>query len=246
MALAVQSVKNFINDSYQLISANSPTVPLQGNDQSKGLQFLNELIDSYSATGLLLTVPKEINFQIVTGQTNVTFTDPTFSPPPTSFPNIAEGRLANLENAFLLLDGVTYPMYDESRNTFKASYKFDPLQGLPRFVIVTYFDNYTDMRLYPAPSQPFQCFVFGKFQLSDLTINGDMSGFPTYYIRFLRYALAKDLAFYKGRSEAWGDKLEAAYIKAEKEMQAVSPMNLNIESDYESLLNGSWRVRAGV
>ena len=38
-----QTVKQFVTDAYQLISANSPTVPLQGNDMLKGVQFLNEL-----------------------------------------------------------------------------------------------------------------------------------------------------------------------------------------------------------
>ena len=54
----VQTVKQFLTDSYQLISANTPTVPLQGNDMSKGLQFLNQLLTSYSATGLMLTIAK--------------------------------------------------------------------------------------------------------------------------------------------------------------------------------------------
>ena len=40
-----QTVKQFVTDAYQLISANSPTVPLQGNDMLKGVQFLNELIE---------------------------------------------------------------------------------------------------------------------------------------------------------------------------------------------------------
>ncbi len=76
--------------------------------------------------------------------------------------------------------------------------------------------------------------------------NDTMSILPTYYIRYLRFALAKDLALYKGRAEAWTEKLEAAFIKAEQDMMSVSSVNLNIETEQESYLNGSWRVRAGV
>ena len=129
MGLPSQSVKAFVDDSYQLVSASSPSVPLQGNDQSKGIQFLNELMSSYSGTGLMTTIAKEVSTVLAIGQQFVTFADPAYTPTA----DIPLGRLSNLQNAWLLLDGVTYPMYDESRNTFFASYKYDPLKGLPRF-----------------------------------------------------------------------------------------------------------------
>ncbi len=88
--------------------------------------------------------------------------------------------------------------------------------------------------------------VYGKFQLADLTQNDTMVSLPTYYIRYLRFALAKDLALYKGRMQAWNELLEASLIKAEQDMMSVSSVNLNIETEQESYLNGSWRVRAGV
>ena len=242
MGLPSQSVKAFVDDSYQLVSASSPSVPLQGNDQSKGIQFLNELMSSYSGTGLMTTIAKEVSTVLAIGQQFVTFADPAYTPTA----DIPLGRLSNLQNAWLLLDGVTYPMYDESRNTFFASYKYDPLKGLPRFVIVTNEVNLTRMRIYPAPSQAFELHIYGKFELATLGPNDTMQSLPAYYRRYLRFALARELAFYKGRNSAWTPDLQAMYDEAFKDMQSVSAINLNIESDYESLLNGSWRVRAGV
>ena len=237
-----QTVKGFVQDSYQLVSASSPTVPLQGNDVSKGVQFLNELMNAYSATGLMTTIAKHITFTLPIAQQEVTFGSPTLIPPP----DVPVGRLSNLQNAWLLLDGVTYPLIDESRNVFFASYKFDPQVGLPRFIIITNETDLTRMRFYPAASQVYQVNVYGKFQLPDLTQNDTMAELPTYYIRYLRFALAKDLAFYKGRSEAWTQKLEDEYREAKKDMESVSSVNLDIETEQESYLNGSWRVRAGI
>jgi hypothetical protein len=237
-----QSVKAFISDSYQLITASSPTVPLHGDDVSKGLQFLNELVSSFSATGLLTPIAQLITYPLSVAQEFVTFGPATLIPTP----NVTLGRLSNLQNSWLLLDNVTYPLIDESRNTFFASYKYDPQLGLPRFVIITNDLNLTTMRLYPAPSQYFLLNVYGKFEPPPLTENSDMSSFPTYQRRFLRFALAKDLSFYKGRTEAWTEKLESEYNKSEKDIYAVSSVNLNIETEQESYLNGSWRVRAGV
>lgn len=255
MTLPVQLVNDFVQDSYQIISASTPTVPLQGNDLQKGIQFLNELVQSYSSSSLRLTIAQEIQLTVQIGQLFVTFADPGFVPLPAwvgnpdygvSPPSYLGGRLSNLENAWLVLDGVTYPLIDESRNVFFGSYKFNPQLGLPRFAIITNDLNYTTMQIYPAPSQQYQLFVYGKFELPLFVSGGNMGNLPLYYIRFLKMALARELAIYKGRSSAWTEKLEARFQELVDEMESVSSMNLVIDSANESYLNGSWRLRAGV
>ncbi len=237
-----QTVKGFVQDSYQLVSSSSPTVPLHGDDMLKGVQFLNELLNAYSATGLMTTIAKEVIFTLPIGQQFITFGSPTQIPTP----DVTSGRLSNLQNAWLVLDNVTYPLIDESRNTFFASYKFDPQVGLPRFVIITNEIDLTRMRFYPAASQVYEVHCYGKFQLPNVTENDTMALLPTYYIRYLRFALAKDLAVYKGRMQAWNGQLEAMLNEAKQDMMSVSSVNLNIETEQESYLNGAWRVRAGV
>jgi hypothetical protein len=246
MPLPAQTVLQFVTQSYQLVTASTPTVGLMGNDFNMGLILLNQLVTSYSGTGQMLTIAKEVFTTIQIGQQFVTFADPAFIAIPPMTINVPEGRLANVENIWLLLDGVTYPMWDESRNSFFSSYKYEPLQGLPRFGIIVNNIDYTTMQIYPAPSQPFELHIFGKFELSILGPNDNMSGFPSYYLRYLQFALAREIAVYKGRNTAWTPLLQSMYQEAYDDMVAVTPVNLNIESDYESLLNGSWRVRAGV
>lgn len=242
MVLAVQTVNEFVTDSYQLVSANSPTVPLQGNDMSKGVQFLNQLYKSYSSSSLLLPIAQKITFNVAIGQQFVTFGDPTYVPTP----DVAIGRLSNLERAWLNLDGVDYPLIDESRGVFFGSYKFQPQQGLPRFVIITNDLNLTTMQLYPAPSQVYTLFVYGKFEPGLFVEGGTMVQLPLYQQLFLQFALAKYLAFYKGRSSAWDQKLEAEFQSLKDEIESVSTMDLVIDSANESYLNGSWRLRAGI
>jgi len=240
--LPSETVKEFISASYSLVNAGNPVVPLHGDDMSKGLRYLNRLISSYSGTGLMLTIAKRVSTVVQIGQRFITLADPAYTPAA----DIPSGRLANLQNAWLELDGVTYPLYDQSRNTFFASYKFEPLKGLPRFCIVVNDVNLTTVQIYPAPSQPFLIFFYGKFELSTLGINDSMSGFAAYYIRYLQFALAREICIYKARDTAWTPLLQKMYDDATEDMESTSSMNLNIESDYESLLNGSWRVRAGV
>lgn len=237
-----ETVRDFVQDSYQLVSAASPTVPLQGYDLSNGIKLLNQLIKAWSSSGLLLTVAKEVVYTLSINQSIITFGDADYLPTP----DVTLGRLANMADLWLLLDGVTYPLVIESRDVFLSSYKFDPQVGLPRFGIIFNETDLTRLRIYPGASQPYEFHVYGKFELGTLTANDDMSSLPGYFQRFLKFALSKDISVFKGRAQAWTPLLEEMYIAAKKDMENVSTVNMVINNENESWLNGSWRVRAGV
>ena len=193
-----------------------------------------------SIDGNLITLNNDAT---ITGASNVTFVQPIVIP---GVVFIKEGRLANLDNAWLILSGVTYPLIDKSRDDFLAAWKYEPLQGLPRFAITFPNTEYVDIRLYPAPSQFFEFFARCKLQLSFYTKDSDMSNLPQYFIRFLLFACARDVCMYKGRADAWTPKLEQYYQEAYDNMVSTSEVNLSITGDEQSLLNGAWRVRAGI
>lgn len=310
------TVRDFCFQSFRLISAQNPTVPLHGDDQKLCIQVLNQLLNYYASNGLMLTIAKTVsvpinlpmkeivftdrNFPTVTTQTEMvvltngsptfnvgngglynvgdtvtgngipintvinsifgnvitlnndatitgssvlTFTHDNTDP---SLVYIKEGRLANLDSAWLVLSGVTYPLIDKSRDEFLAAWKYEPLQGLPRFIITFPDTDVVRAQLYPAPSQFYEFFARGKFQLSELTANDDMSSLPAYYTRFFLFAVAKDVSLYTGRAEAWTQRLEEQYREAKDVMESASEVNLSIAGDEQSLLNGAWRVRAGI
>jgi len=166
--------------------------------------------------------------------------------PTPSIAYIKKGRLANLDSAWLQLSGVTYPLIVKSRDEFLAAWKYEPLQGLPRFLITFPDTDYVRAQLYPAPSQFFEFFCRAKFQKFPLTSNDTLGELPEYQELFLLYAVAKYVAKFKGRSGAWTDDLEKDYRELKDQIEAASEVNLSIAGDEQSLLNGAWRVRAGI
>lgn len=310
------TVRDFCFQSFRLISAQNPTIPLHGDDEKLCIQVLNQLLAYYGSNGMMLTIAKTVTANInlgirsvmfaptdyptsttlteivtlsngsptftvvngglyfagdavsgngipastqiltvfgntitltqdatLSGQANLTFIHDQSDP---AIAYIKEGRLANLDNAWLVLSGVTYPLINKSRDEYLAAWKYEPLQGLPRFIITYPETQFVTAQLYPAPSQFYQFFARGKFQLSALTSNDDMSSLPQYYVRFFLFAVAKDVSMYTGRAEAWTQKLEAMYQEAYDVMVSASEVNLSIAGDQQSLLNGAWRVRAGI
>lgn len=197
------------------------------------------------------TVIDNIVINTITINTVVTFTGTsllTFGHD-NALPNVAyiyEGRLANLDNAWLVLSGVTYPLIDKSRDEYLSAWKYQPLQGLPRFIITFPDTAIVKAQLYPAPSQFYQFNARGKFQLTILTSNDDLSQLPGYFELFFLYAVAKYVCKFKGRGSAWTDDLEADYRELKAAMEGASEINLSIAGDEQSLLNGAWRVRAGI
>lgn len=236
------TVREFIRDTYRLISANSPTVPLHGDDMSLGIRILNELLQSYASTGLKLTIAKTVNVPVIAGQQNVVCGPVDYVPTP----DITTGRLAHLLEAWVELDDFIYPLRPITTPSFLEAFKYEPLQSLPRYAIIFMETEVTRIRLYPAPSQAYEFYARGKFELNELTANDDMSAVPKYYIRYLKLAAAKDIAMHKGRSEAWTDKLEDMLMKESDIIDSTSEFNMEVESDRGTDLNGAYRVRAGV
>ena len=183
------------------------------------------------------------NLATLTGTYQLTFTNQANDP---TAAYIQAGRLANLDSAWLVLSGVTYPLINKSRDEYLAAWKYQPLKGLPRFIIPFPDTEIVSATLYPAPSQFYQFYARGKFQLTALTSNDDMSSLPQYYVRFFLFAVAKDVAMFTGRAEAWTPKLEQMYQEAFDVIVSASEVNLSIAGDQQSLLNGGWRVRAGI
>ncbi len=306
------TVREFVLQMYRLISASNPTIPLHGDDEKLAVRVLNQILQSYASSGLMLTIAQTVSCPINNGIREIIFCDPTYPtgtlsesvtlttgsdtftvvdgsiyavgmvvtgngilPFTTIFSIVDElitissnatitglstltfgaeldtvyikkGRLANLDNAWLLLSGVTYPLIDKSRDDYLSAWKYDPLKGLPRFAITFPNTNYVSLRLYPAPSQFFEFFCRGKFQLPFLTVNDDLSGVPEYWHLYFMYAVAKYVSKFKGRGSAWTPDLEADYRELKDNMESASEVNLSIMGDEQSLLNGAWRVRAGI
>lgn len=309
------TVRDFCFQSYRLISAQNPTIPLGNDDEKLCIQVLNQLLAYYASNGLMITVAKTVTVSVNNGQDKILFTPTNYTSTTSSeyvvlttgsnsftvangtiyragdlvtgngipattyitaidnntitisnlatltgsyqltFTNqandptaayIQAGRLANLDNAWLVLSGVTYPLINKSRDEYLAAWKYEPLKGLPRFIITYPDTDIVSATLYPAPSQFYQFYARGKFQLTALTSNDDMSVLPQYYIRFFLFAVAKDVAMFTGRAEAWTPKLEQMYQEAFDVIVSASEVNLSIAGDQQSLLNGAWRVRAGI
>jgi len=252
--LASQNLIYFVDSNYSTSTTIKEIVTLTAASPSftvvnGTLYFVGDTVTGGgipAAASILSIVGNTITLNVdatTTGASALYFTHDTSDP---SVVYIRHGRLANLDNAWLVLSGVTYPLIDKSRDEFLAAWKYEPLMGLPRFIITLPDTDKTIAQLYPGPSQAYDFYCRGKFQLSRLTSNDDMSVVPEYYHLYFLYAVGKYVSKFKGRGSAWTADLEAEYRELKDNMEAASEVNLSIAGDQQSMLNGAWRVRAGI
>lgn len=71
------TVRAFIRQSYQLIDPSSHT-PLGSNDETMGVRLLNQLLQSYSSSGLMLTIAKTVSALVTVATTTIKFVDPSY------------------------------------------------------------------------------------------------------------------------------------------------------------------------
>src|ERR1700749_268321 len=260
------TVREFVLQMYRLITASNPTVPLHGDDEKLAIRVMNQILSNYASNGLLLTIAKTVSVPVNLGITDVWFVPKDY--PLYSF-QTETVTLTNGSPDFTVGDGSKYQVGDlvtgngipaltsilsiaTNTSTLTANatlsgaslLTFAHYIGLP---IITFPDtNILKTQLYPAPSQFFEFNARGKFQLQALTSNDSLDDLPEYFELFFLYAVAKYVSKFKGRGSAWTDDLEMEYRELKAQMEAASEINLSIAGDEQSLLNGSWRVRAGI
>src|SRR5579872_877631 len=105
----VLTVKEFCFQVYRLVTASYPTVPLHGDDEQLAVRVLNQIMQSYSSSGLMLTIAKTISVPINLGIFNVAFVDPTYPTTESFFETVT---LTTGLPTFTVADGTIYQVGD--------------------------------------------------------------------------------------------------------------------------------------
>src|SRR6185503_5962847 len=116
------TVRDFAFQCYRLINASNPTVPLHGDDEKLLIQVLNQQLQYYASTGLMLTIAKTVTVPINLGMKDIVFTDRNFETVTTQTEVVL---LTNGSPQFTVENGGLYNVGDTVTGT-----------GVPAFTII--------------------------------------------------------------------------------------------------------------
>lgn len=196
-----------------------------GEQIADGLYLLNALLD-YKRTDLRL-IPYFT-------QTHLTLTANTEK---YNVPN-----LLYIDSMTFNIGVVRYPMMDLSRKEFFSTARVDDIANLPWSYRPERVLGGMDIYIYFLSGQDYEATIWGKYALTEVALSTDMSlTYDTYYIEYLRYALAEMIC------EEWGTAFpSAAKAKLDqmvKKLMDVSPADLSIQkiSYFNNVPNIDWQ-----
>jgi hypothetical protein len=156
-----------------IVSRDIETV--DGDQLNDGLQMLNSLLSFKTANQRLIPYYKEYNFTAVIGQQKYFIPD-----------------LILCETLTFQLDTQRFSMLLTSRQRYFATCRANNINSLPYIYHLERTFGGSDLYMYYFPDQTYSFVLWGKFSLSDVVLNQDLSlTLDQFYIEYLRYALAE-------------------------------------------------------
>lgn len=194
-----------------IVAKNLETV--SGDESTEGLFLLNELLEFKAADLNLIPYYRAYNGVFVQGQEQYDITG-----------------LVDVESmTFTMNNNVRYPMTWVNRDAYFGSGRVNNIQSIPFIYHTERQLNGTRVYVYYLPMDTYTFQIFGKFALTDVTNNTDLSTvYDGFYTAYLRYALAEKMCL---EYDITFDADKKAYLmRMEKLLQQTSPPDLSLRS----------------
>jgi len=218
---------SIINKAFHLTGAFTVEDKLEGPVIAEALDLLNELLASFAVSGLLLPVRNTITFSTSADKSIYTFGS-------SADYDINTNQLIEITNCNIIeQNGITYPLRSMSSSMYYNSFLNRISYAMPRRYLLEQNPSYSKITFYPSPDRDYTVELQCKQHLSNLTESAKITQINVNYLRFLRYALARELKNYYPAS-SWNDTKELMYRELEEDVKCsnYTDMTLTCSEDY--------------
>lgn len=194
----------------QIVSRDAQTPT--GGQITDGLYLLNAILDSKGSDLREIPYYQEYIFNSIQGQ------EMYYVP-----------GLTSVDSMTFNIGPVRYAMNEETRTSYFAQYRIDNVQSLPFQYRMERTLGGMNVYIYFIPADTYVMKIWGKFELSEVSLNTDLSlSLDQYYIEFLRHELAYYLSNEYGATIP--DRVYQQYKILEKKVMDVSPADMSIRN----------------
>ncbi len=183
---------------------------LSAGEVTDGLYLLNADLDYKSTDLRLIPYFDRFTFNTVQGQEDY-FVD----------------GLLYVDSLTFNIGVVRYSLIENTRKEFFAGPRIDNVQSLPYSYRVEREKGGSRIYLYFVPEAVYVMKLSGKYALTDVTLNTDMSlVYDQFYLEWLRYSLAIKICEEYGATVP--QATQAKYMEMTKKLMDVSPADLSM------------------
>lgn len=205
------TVTQLITDAWYLsgvVSQNLETV--SGEQLTNGLELLNGALSIKSIKKRRIPYFTVYDFTLTQSEKKY------------YIPNLIE-----VETATFFIDTVRYPMTNVSRQQYFATGRADNVESLPYQYHCERTKGGMDFYLYYAPQLGYAAQIVGKFSLTNVALNQDLSIIlDQFYLIYLKYDLASYMA--ESYNVMLQPQVSTRLRILEKEIIDISPLDLSM------------------
>jgi hypothetical protein len=224
MTIITRTVNTIIEGAYKLIGVFSEDRALEGGRVTEGLGLLQEILDGYAAVDTRIAWDSTLTFNLVIGQREYTFSKAGTA-------DVNSNRIVELKYITLQDGDILYPVNiqpDEIyfNRTISLTNSFRPENAYYQNALDTSNDvEESKIVFFSLPDKTYPCTIKAKFVLDAVELNQPLDEVPSYYHRFLKYALGRSLNdHYPGST--WDVKKENEYKFLLENITNASDVNL--------------------
>ena len=219
--------RELISRSYYLSQVVSRELQVVSGDQiTDGLYLLNALLDFKSTDTRLIPYYVRTTFNTISGTEKY------------HIPN-----LLMVDTLTFNIGDVRFSMNEFTRSQYFAISRVDNIKSLPFCYRIERVYGGCDIYLYFVPADIYVMNLSGKYGLTEVTLDQDMSlTYDKYYIEYLRHELANMICSDYGATLP--DSTMETLMEYRKKLTAVSPPDLSIQSQnyFDKGFGMDWQV----
>lgn len=197
-----RTIEDIIQLAFVQFAEKDPNEEITTYEMNLGYQLLTDTLSSMSGKGLFIPYLTTVSFNLVPSYSRYIFTN-TIQPigPPGTDVFVASNPILDLYYCNYLFGSINYPVKIVSQAQFFQNVRIEKAQQLPSICTIHQELNQSILTLYPIPNIEVTMTVRGKAKLEVINQFVNITEVPTYYFKFLRYALGRELKTVYGRSE---------------------------------------------
>jgi hypothetical protein len=217
-----KTANDIIVNAFHMIGEFSPDEIPSASEITKGLELLNEILDSFSSLGVYIPFIQRVTFTMTPGEGFY-----IFSTSPNVQADVISDNIVGLNFVNVIRNNTSYPLRIISRSQLYDSSFQQNLKSRPSYVILERSNEFSGLQFYPLPDFAYECEVRGKFVFDRVDLYSNLEGIPRNYFRFLRYCLARELLEYYP-SGNWSQRAEMTYQRMMNDAKASNDVDMTI------------------
>lgn len=210
------TVRDLVRGSLRLIGAVASGETPSANEQSDALSVLNDMLDSWTVSGLLIFETARESFALTPGKQTYTLG---------SGGDFNTARPIQITDATIEQNGNEIPLEIINTNQWSEVNLKNTQSTIPQKMFLSGDFPLDQVSLWPLPSVANNLILYSLKPLGNFTTASDSIVFPQGYARALRYNLALELALEFGKEPS--PTIQAIAMESKAEL-----MRLNIQPVY--------------